>query len=331
MDWGLPWPGPALVAQAETAGAQAFCSGEFADLNAYITATEMALGTTHAKIGPGIAYAFARSPFVHAAAVRHLSSLAPGRVFLGLGSGTSRMNRDWFGVDAAHPAPRMAELIEVIRAFLHAENGERVHYEGHFYTVNADIRAPVLGRLDVPILIGAFNKVMLRTVGRTADGVLGHGLFTDRWWTELVEPELARGAESSGRNPGELRRWGWLITAIDNDDPGRAVRDARLQVAFYLTVKTYDSLVELHGWTEEVAKIRSAFRSGRPDAIADHVTDDMLWSIAVCGNDKQAREMIAARKRLPDMAFAAPPSFLVGARRRERYAAAATSVLSKLG
>jgi hypothetical protein len=240
------------------------------------------------------------------------------------------MNKDWFGVDAAHPAPRMAELIEVIRAFLHAENGERVRYDGRFYSVDADIRAPVLGRLDVPILIGAFNKIMVRTVGRTADGVLGHGLFTDRWWTELVEPELARGAESSGRDPAGLRRWGWLITAIDNDDPARAVRDARLQIAFYFTVKTYDSLVELHGWTDEVARIRSAFRSGQPETIADHVTDDMLWSIAICGDDAQARDMLATRKCLPDMAFASPPSFLVGRRRRASYDAAAARVLSQL-
>jgi 5,10-methylenetetrahydromethanopterin reductase len=329
MDWGLPWPGPALAAQAETAGAQAFCAGEFADLNAYVTAAEMALGTASAKIGPGIAYAFARSPFVHASAVRHLSALAPGRVFLGLGSGTSRMNKDWFGVDAAHPAPRMAELVEAIRAFLHAENGERIRYEGRFYTIDADIRAPVFGRLEVPILIGAFNKIMVRTVGRVADGVLGHGLFTDRWWTEVIEPELARGAESSGRNAAGLHRWGWLITAIDNDDPARAVRDARLQIAFYLTVKTYDSLVELHGWTDEVARIRSAFRSAHPETIADHVSDDMLWSIAICGSDEQARDMLAARKRLPDMAFASPPSFLVGRRRRAGYGAAATRVLSQ--
>src|ERR1700756_5738612 len=148
MDWGLPWPGPALAAQAENAGAQAFCAGEFADLNAYVTSTEMALATSQAKIGPGIAYAFARSPFVHASAVRHLCALAPGRVFLGLGSGTSRMNRDWFGVDAAHPALRMGGLIEAIRAFLQAENGERVRYEGRFYSINAENRAPVFGRLD---------------------------------------------------------------------------------------------------------------------------------------------------------------------------------------
>lgn len=329
MDWGLPWPGSELAAQAETAGASAFCAGEFADLSAYVTATEMAQHTSSALIGPGIAYAFARSPFVHAATVRHISQKSAGRVFLGLGAGTSRMNRDWFGVDATHPAPRMGELIEVIRAFLHAENGEPVKYQGEFYSIDADIRAPVLGRLEVPILIGAFNRVMVHTAGRIADGVLGHGLFTDRWWAESVEPALVRGAESSGRNPADLRRWGWLITAIDDEDPSRALRDAKLQIAFYLTVRTYDSLVELHGWQDEVAAIRAAFRSERPDSIADHVTDEMLWSIAICGDSDQAREMLSARTRLPGLAFSSPPSFLVGRRRRARYDAAAIAVMSQ--
>ena len=39
--------------------------------------------------------------FVHASAVRHVDKMAPGRVFLGLGSGTRRMNESWF----AAPAP----------------------------------------------------------------------------------------------------------------------------------------------------------------------------------------------------------------------------------
>jgi alkanesulfonate monooxygenase SsuD/methylene tetrahydromethanopterin reductase-like flavin-dependent oxidoreductase (luciferase family) len=289
----------------------------------------MAHATSTAMVGPGIAYAFARSPFVHAAAARHLSHTSGGRVFLGLGAGTPRMNRDWFGVDAAHPAPRMGELIEAIRAFLQAENGEPVKYQGEFYSIDADIRAPVLGRLDVPILIGAFNKIMVRTAGRVADGVLGHGLFTDRWWLESVEPALVSGAESSGRDPADLRRWGWLITAIDDDDPARAVRDAKLQIAFYLTVRTYDSLVELHGWQDDVAAIRAAFRSDRPESIADHVTEDMLRSIAICGTTDQAREMYANRRRLPDLAFSSPPSFLVGRRRRARYDAAAIALMAQ--
>jgi len=323
MKWGLPWPGAQRAAEAEAAGAAAFCAGEFSDLNAYVTSAEMALATTSAMVGPGIAYAFARSPFVHASAVRHLSKIAPARVFLGLGSGTSRMNRDWFGVQADHPAPRMAELVEVIRAFLAAENGETIRYTGQYYTIDADIRAPVLGRLDVPILIGAFNNIMVRTAGRTADGVLGHGIFTDRWWDEVVEPELARGAASSGRDAAALHRWGWLITAIDDTDPQRATREARLQIAFYLTVRTYDSLVDLHGWQDQVAAIRAAFRGGCPNTIAEHVTDDMLWAIAICGDTAQAGAMLTSRTALPSTVFLSPPSFLVGRKRRSEYDAAA--------
>src|SRR4051812_23449738 len=319
MRWGLPWPGAQHAAEAESAGASSFCAGEFSDQNAYVTATEMAHATSTAMVGPGIAYAFARAPFVHASAVRHLSKVAPGRVFLGLGSGTARMNRDWFGVDAEHPAARMAELVEAIRVFLHAEDGAKIGYEGQYYHVDADIRAPVHGRLDVPILIGAFNKVMVRTAGRVADGILGHGLFTDRWWDEAVDPELASGAATSGRDGGALHRWGWVITAINDDEPERAIRDAKLQIAFYLTVRTYDSLVALHGWDDQVAAIRAAFRSERPDTIAEHVTDEMLWSIAICGDTAQARQMLERRRRLPDTAFFAPPSFLVGKRRHAGY------------
>ncbi len=318
MQWGLPWPGAEQARAAEAAGAIAFCTGEFADVDAYVTSTEMALGSSSAAVGPGIAYAFARSPFVHASALRHLHRLAPERVFLGLGAGSFRMNRDWFGVDSSHAAPRMSELIQVIRAFLTTENGERITFDGRFYSIDADVRAPVFGAIDIPILIGAFNKFMVRTVGRDADGILGHGIFTDRWWSEAVAPELAVGAADSGRSVDEITRWGWVITAVDDEDPEAAVAAARRQIGFYLTVKTYDSLVELHGWQDEVAAIRRAFRES-PTTIGDHVSDDMLWAIAICGDTAQASEMLGKRTDLPDVGFLSCPSFLVGRRARARF------------
>ncbi|WP_395109918.1 LLM class flavin-dependent oxidoreductase [Actinomadura sp. SCN-SB] len=327
MEWGLPWPGPEVAAEAEQAGAAAFCAGEFADTNAYLTTGEMVAATERAMVGPGIAYAFARSPFVHASALRQLSKRAPGRVFLGLGSGTRRMNADWFAVDASAPVRRMEDLIGAVRGYLEAENGRPIVHDGEFYPINADIRAPIFGRLDIPILIGAFNRRMLRTAGRAADGVLGHGIFTDRWWSEVVDPELEGGAAEAGRDPGALRRWGWLITAIDDADPARARRDARLQIAFYLTVKTYDTLVELHGWQDETARIRRTFRAGDMDGMAAAVTDEMLDAIALYGTHEQARERLAARKRLPGLAFLSSPAFLVGERRRQRYATAAIELM----
>ena len=194
--------------------------------------------------------------------------------------------------------------------------------------MTADIAAPVLGRLEVPILLGAFNKHMVRTAGQVADGVLGHGLFTDRWWDEVVDPELRWGAAHAERDDRTMQRWGWIITAIDDADPARAVREARQQIAFYLTVRTYDSLVDLHGWHDQVAAIRAAFRAGDMEALPDHVSDEMLWAIAICGDTRQAREMLSHRRRLPDLAFIAPPNFLVGRRRRAQYDAAAVQLFS---
>lgn len=331
MRWGTPWPGAELARRCEEAGAVAFCAGEFADASAYVTASEMAHATTTARTGPGIAYAFARSPFVHAASVRHLDKIAPGRVFLGLGAGTSRMNRDWFGVDSSHPAPRMKELVTCIRAFLEAENDQRIAFAGEYYTLDAHIRAPVLGPIEVPILLGAFNVHMLRTAGEVADGVLGHGLFTDRWWDDVVDPQLRLGAQRGGRTVSDLLRWGWVITAVDDDDPQRAVQDAKRQIAFYLTVKTYDSLVELHGWQDETAAIRAEFAGGDLRKMGDHVSDEMLWAMAVCGDSAQAREMLAARRRLPDIGFLSPPGFLVSPRRRKHYVGQVINAFEQIG
>lgn len=105
----------------------------------------MALQTTTAMVGTGAAYAFARSPFVHASAVRHIDRIAPGRVLLGLGSGTRRMNEDWFAAKADRPLGRMADMVGAIRAYLTAQNMQPVRHDGEFYPLDAAIMAPVPG------------------------------------------------------------------------------------------------------------------------------------------------------------------------------------------
>jgi 5,10-methylenetetrahydromethanopterin reductase len=318
----MPWPGAELAAEAEQAGALAFCAGEFADRNAYVSLTEMAMQTSQAMVGTGVAYAFARSPFVHASAIRQIERMAPGRVFLGLGSGTKRMNESWFAAPFDPPLRRMEEMVGAIRSFLTADKMQTVRFDGEFYPIDAAIRAPVFRPLDVPIVLGAFNKGMLRTAGRVADGIIGHGLFTDRWWEETVEPNLTEGASATGRNPDALRRWGWVITSVNDDDPERAERDARLMIGFYVTVKTYDTLTSLHGWDAGVAEVRGAFAKGDMDAMAAAVPQDMLDSIAIYGTSADARDRIAARRHLPQLRFHSPPSFMVSPGRLGAYSQA---------
>jgi 5,10-methylenetetrahydromethanopterin reductase len=329
MQFGMPWNGADVAREAEQAGVSAFCTGEFVDHEAYASLAEMVANTDTALVGPAIAYGFARSPYAHAAALRQLHKKAPGRLFLGLGSGAYRINRDWFGVEATRPVERMADLVGAVKAWLHAENGEPVKYEGEFYQVNADVRAPVLGRLDIPVLLAGVNKRMAAASGRTADGVIGHGLFTARWWDEVVRPAVKQGVAESSDSSKQVLEHGWVITAIDDAAPERAILDARRMIAFYLTVKTYDPFVAHHGWEPEVAALRAAFKKGDTDAMAHAVSDDMLTEIAVCGTTAAAQETLQKRRAsLPrNVAYLAPPSFLVSTRRREAYARASLALV----
>ncbi|WP_194829858.1 LLM class flavin-dependent oxidoreductase [Nocardia sp. XZ_19_231] len=331
MIFGMPWTGADVAREAEQAGVGAFTTGDFVDHDAYLELAAMAGGTERALIGPAIAYAFARTPYAHATALRQLHAQAPGRLFLGLGTAAFRINRDWFGVPADRPMARIAEVVGAVRAWLHAENGERVEYSGTYYSVDADVRAPVLGRLDIPILLAGFNAGMAATAGRVGDGVIGHGLFTHSWWTEVVRPAVARGAAEADRTDQPLEH-GWIITAIDDAAPERAIADARRMIGFYLTVKTYDPFVEHHGWEGPVAALRTAFRAGDTDAMAAAVTDEMLAEIALCGTTADAKAALARRgDALPrDVGYFAPPSFLVSRKRRAAYAESSLVLLDEL-
>jgi alkanesulfonate monooxygenase SsuD/methylene tetrahydromethanopterin reductase-like flavin-dependent oxidoreductase (luciferase family) len=328
MRFGIPWPGADVAREAEQAGVGAFCTGDFVDHDAYTTLTEVVAGTERALVGPAIAYAFARTPYAHATAMRQLHAKAPGRLFLGLGTAAFRINRDWFGVPADRPVDRIAETVEVIRAWLHAENGEKIRYSGEFYSIDADVRAPVLGRLDIPVLLGAFNKRMAATAGRVGDGMIGHGLFTRSWWHDVVRPAVEKGAAENDRT-GRPVEHGWIITAVDDAAPERAIADARRMIAFYLTVKTYDPYVAHHGWEGPVAQLRAAFRTGDTDGMAAAVTDEMLAEIAVCGSTADAKDMLARRAgSLPrDVGYFASPSFLVGRKRRAAYARSSLALI----
>jgi alkanesulfonate monooxygenase SsuD/methylene tetrahydromethanopterin reductase-like flavin-dependent oxidoreductase (luciferase family) len=332
MLFGMPWPGVDLAREAERAGVAAFCTGEFVDHEAYTSMAEMAEHTETAQIGPAIAYAFARTPYAHAAAMRQLHRTAAGRLFLGLGSGAFRINRDWFGVPADRPVDRIAEVVEVVRAWLHAENGQKVRYSGEFYSIDADVRAPVLGRLEIPVLLAAFNKRMARTATRVGDGVIGHGLFTRSWWDDVVRPAADKGlAQRAADAPAPVEH-GWIITAIDDAAPERAILDARRMIAFYLTVKTYDPYVTHHGWEGPVEQLRAAFAQGDTDGMAAAVTDEMLAEIAVCGTTADARATLKRRAgSLPrDVGYFAAPSFLVGHKRRVAYGESSLALLGEV-
>ena len=143
------------AARAEAAGFDAVWSPEFYTRSAVVSLAAMAVATSSCRVGSSIAYASGRSPMVLATEARSLDELTGGRLVLGLGTGTRRMMEDWHGIDGASPAPRMEELIPLLRALWRLHE-QPVAHDGRFYRTHLtpDGRGAAAGPRGDPRLHG---------------------------------------------------------------------------------------------------------------------------------------------------------------------------------
>jgi probable F420-dependent oxidoreductase len=301
---------------AEQAGFESVWATEFTDRSATVPMAAMAQATERVTIGSAIAYAFGRTPLVLAAEARDLDQLSGGRLILGLGTGTKRMQRDWHGLDGEHPAPRMEELVPLVRRLLRLHEGP-VEHEGRFYRVVVRPTAPVAPplRTDLPIYMAGVNARMIEAAGAVGDGLVGHPLFTQEYTREVVRPALARGAERAGR--AEPPPVAGYVTCSVNEDGEQARRDAAAIIAFNSTVKTYSAIHTHHGFEPEVDAIRAGWKAGDWEAMAGGVSDRMIDAIALAGTADEVREQYAQRRAgLFEHTLLWPPAFrgLDGAR-----------------
>jgi probable F420-dependent oxidoreductase len=300
---------------AEAAGFESVWATEFYDRSATVALAAMAQATARVELGSAIAYAFGRTPLVLAAEARDLDELSGGRLTLGLGTGTRRMQREWHGLDGEHPASRMEELVPLLRRLLKLHDGPLEH-EGRFYTVRVRPTAPVAPPLreDLPIFMAGVNARMVEAAGAVADGLVGHPLFTADYTREVARPALARGAERAGRErPVPIA--GYVTCAVDPDGD-QARRDAAAVIAFNSTVKTYEAIHRLHGWEAQVEAIRAEWRGGDFAGMVEAVPREMVDAIAIAGTPEEARAQLAARAGLYERVLLWPPAFrgLEGAR-----------------
>lgn len=284
-----------LAARAEAAGFDSVWAPEFHNHSGPLALAGAALQTESVELGTAIAWAFGRSPLLTAVTALDLDELSAGRFVLGLGTGTRRMRTDWLGAPAERPARRLRETVEAIRAVWSAADGGAIEYEGELvrlsvrpYGRQGQVRAAL------PIYLAAVNEGMARTAGAVADGLVGHPMATVRYIEDVLRPAIAEGAEAEGRSGASVAIADWLLVA-PADDAAAAREDAKRQIAFHATVRTYDRILDLHGFTEIAAEIRERWRSFDLPAMTSLVTDEMLDVMAVAGTPDECRERVAER------------------------------------
>src|SRR4249920_1659395 len=90
--------------------------------------------TDQLELSTSIAVAFARSPMVLANVAYDLQAFSKGRFSLGLGSQIKAHIEKRFSMPWSHPAARMRELVQAIRAIWAAwSTGDKLDFRGEFY------------------------------------------------------------------------------------------------------------------------------------------------------------------------------------------------------
>ena len=297
-----------LAVRAEAAGFDSVFTIEFFNRHGYAPLGAIAQATERVRIGTGIANAFTRTPLLHASAAMDLDELSGGRMILGLGSATRRMNEDWYGVPFSAPAKRMEELCQLLRAAFEAQKGGGFRWEGEFWDLKVPIYArPGAARPQIPIWIAAVNRGMIRTAGAAADGLVGHPVAPRRWHREVTLPGLRRGEESAGRESGACILAPYVLTSIA---PTReeAVANAKGQIGFYYTTKLYHTMLDLHGMRHVGEAASAALRKFDTKAMAAAIPDELVDEIAIACTPDEAVDRLAQWDDLTEDPLFYPPS-----------------------
>jgi len=287
---------------AERADRAGFESIWVEDGDAFVAIASMAHAVKRARLGTGIARAFTRSALVTATASANLQELTEGRFILGLGTGTKRQNLFQIGQEFDHPATRVAELAELLRGAWAHDPESAYHYEGKFNDVTWDgpnVHRAHAGR-PIPVYLAAVNDYMLQTAGRVFDGLAGHPCFTPPYLEQVVSARIGDGLAKAGRTRDSFTLTSWVITSID-EDRGLARKRAAYQIGYYLSTKSYQHLLDWHGWEAQKDPIRNAFFAGDWEGLAAAVTDDMIDTMAVAGTPNDAIDKIGRFQQALDV------------------------------
>lgn len=152
---------------------------------------------------------FRYRPAIVAQVWASLSSLAPGRVFLGLGSG-EKLNEGAAGGGWGpyeERASRLVEAVEIIRAFW---TGNPVRIHGRFWSVEGRLYDPPPS--PIPIYIAAGGPKAARLAGLHGDGMItgASGLKTDSMLKEAWEAGLREAGKGNSKGVIMVEHWAFV-------------------------------------------------------------------------------------------------------------------------
>lgn len=184
--------------------------------NSLVWLGALAASTERVQIGTSVLTPTLRyHPAIVAQAFGTLAGLAPGRVFLGVGTGEAMNETPATGLSWPTFRERFERLIEAIELQRLLWEEERVSFDGDYYKTD---RATVYERPEhpIPIYVAAAGPRTARMAGRIGDGLI----MTSGKQRELYEDVVGafdEGAREVERDPDLLPRLIEIKLSYDHD------------------------------------------------------------------------------------------------------------------
>jgi probable F420-dependent oxidoreductase len=253
----------------------------------YLPLAVAATATSRIKLGTNIATVFSRSPMITAHLAWDLQKASSGRFTLGLGTQVKAHNERRFSVKYESPGPKMAEAVRAIRAIWDCwQNGTVLGFKGQFYTF--DVMTPFFnpGPIEhpqIPIFVAAVNAYMCTVAGEFCDGMHVHPFNSPKYLREVVQPAVAEGQRRSGRRREDFTFATSSFVIVGDTEAERQAQAllVKQQIAFYGSTRTYQPVLDTHGWGHLTAQLHRKSIEGDWPGMAELITDEMLDTYAV--------------------------------------------------
>ena len=245
--------------------------------------------TERVELGTGIAVAFARNPMTLANLANDMHFYSKGRFVLGLGSQIAPHITKRFSMPWSHPAARMRELVQAMRAIWACWNeGERLDFRGEFYThtLMTPMFDPGPNPFGTPkVFVAAVGTLMTEVAGEVGDGMLVHAFTTEAYLRDELLPALDKGLDKAGRPRSDYELSGpvFVVTGRDEAETAAAARPVREQLAFYASTPAYRPVLDKHGWGDAQSELHTLSKQGEWVKMGDVFDDEMLDAFAVVG------------------------------------------------
>jgi coenzyme F420-dependent glucose-6-phosphate dehydrogenase len=154
-------------------------------------------------------------PAIVAQAFATLACLAPGRIFLGVGTGEAMNETPITGGEFPPRKERRMKMAEAIEVIKQLWSDERVDFEGEYYTLR---RATIYDRPDepVPIYVAASGPLAAKLAGRVGDGFICTSGKDPELYVKLLDG-VREGAEKAGRDYEQIKRMIEIKVSYDRD------------------------------------------------------------------------------------------------------------------